>query len=380
MVMITRFLLLFAIFIGLLNAQGEVFSFEKEDTNVFKPLAKDTFVPTDTKSFFVSYMHTPKKAYVGELIALHVKVITPIKFKEIKIINNSDKAGVLKDLLPLWSSDDGNIYTKTIYFQAKEPLKIVPSFGVELIRDSGKTERSTLPQKEINIIKLNSDEGRFIGVFAKKIQVKKFKTNRFDEKNLIMVMELISNYANIDDINFTNIKRQGFDSKSGKFPDNSVFYYVVIKEGTQSVDFSYFNSDENRFNIISLPVILEQDDLSTQIGLNPKKSRFELYKEIAIGALSVMFLLLFVFRRKFVYAFGAIAFGAYLIFVKVSMHDITLKEGTRVRILPTEKSTMFYTIKKPTKVEKLNEVNSYIKVLLSNGKIGWIKKEDVKKN
>lgn len=366
-----RFLLIFFLCVGFLNAEKNVFT-PSVDSKVF--------TPTSTKALFISYEGIPQKAYVGELIPLHVKAITPIKFKEIQIQNDLPQKGVLKDLLPLWKSEDGNIYTKTIFFQAKEPLESIPSFKVKLTREIGESEFSSLPEKQISVIKLNDDEGRFVNVFAKKLQVKKFKTNRFDETNLIMVMEIISNYANIEDINFTNIKRQGFDSKSGIFPDNSIFYYVVVKEGTQSVDFSYFNTDENRFNIISLPVIIEQDDLSTQIGLNPKKSKFELYKDIAIAGMSVLFLLLFIIRRKFIYAFVAIIFGAYLLFVKFSMHDISIKEGTRVRILPTEKSTMFFTIKKPTKAEKLNTKNNYIKILLPNGKIGWIEKEDVIKN
>ncbi len=349
---------------------------------VFKPNKKlsSSFKPKGAKMLYVSYDEVPHNGYVGELIGLKIKAITPLKFESIYVKDTNLSMGSIKDLNPAWEKIDENIYTKTIYYQAKIPLEKLPNFNVELLMQDGKTENSVLKSKDINIIKINDDDGKFINIFAKNLEIKKYKTTRFDQDSLIMIMEIVASEANIDDIYFKNYKKQGSDSKSGKFPNNSLFYYLIIKQDTVSVDFSYFNTNENAFVNISLPVVLSQDDLSTQIGLNPKKSRFELYKEIAAGALCVLFLVLLIFKRKIIFAFLALVFGGYLLFNKLSFYNISLKQGSKIRILPTQNSTIFSTIKQNTKVEKLDKYEDYIKVILPNGKIGWAEEDDVIKN
>ncbi len=345
----------------------------------FKP-KKNSFTPKSSKLLFVSHQELPQSGYVGELVAIKIKAITPLEFEKIDIINSDKSTGEIKDLEPKWTSEGKNIYTKTIYFQAKKELKNLPSFDVDLLRKNGNHEYAKLKPEPIEIIKLTNDDGRFIGIFAKELSVKKFKTNRFDQTHLITVMELKTTQANLDDINFTQYKRQGFDSVSGKFPNNSLFYYVVLKEGTSELEFSYFNTTKNKFNIISLPIRIEPDDLSTQVGLNPKKSKLELYKEIAASVLCLLFLVLLILRKKILYGVLAVLFGGYLIYTKLLTNDIKLKEGAKIRILPTQNSTMFLTTKKLVKVEKLGSHDKYIKVLFDNGKIGWAEKEDVVKN
>ncbi|EAH6252520.1 SH3 domain-containing protein, partial [Campylobacter jejuni] len=49
-------------------------------------------------------------------------------------------------------------------------------------------------------------------------------------------------------------------------------------------------------------------------------------------------------------------------------------------ILPTEPSTYFYTANADEKVEVLGKRQNYIKVLFSDGKIGWVNKDDLQKN
>jgi uncharacterized protein YgiM (DUF1202 family) len=59
---------------------------------------------------------------------------------------------------------------------------------------------------------------------------------------------------------------------------------------------------------------------------------------------------------------------------------ITIAKETRLRIVPTEKSTIFHTTKKELQVERLGSRENYIKILLPTGEIGWIKDENVLSN
>ena len=56
---------------------------------------------------------------------------------------------------------------------------------------------------------------------------------------------------------------------------------------------------------------------------------------------------------------------------------ITISKDTRLRIVPTEKSTIFYTTDRVLQVERLGTRDNYIKVLLPTGEIGWIKDENI---
>lgn len=361
----------------------------KSDSNLeFIPnnanTTKSDFVPNDegfsAKTLFPTYVEVPQSAYANELIPLKIRVVATRSFETINLKILDDNASVLQDLTPDWTNENENVYLKTIYIQIKDVTDVLPDIEVSLQSGGNIVEKAIFPSQKINIIKLNDDDGRFIGVIAKSLIAKKVKTTAFDEDNLIMVIEFIGKSANLLDMNFQNVVKQGIDSSSGTYPDNSMFYFIVFQKNTEAIEFSYFNVVENKFNAIKLPVVVEQDTLSTQIDLDPKKSHYELYKDIGLLVLVVLCIILYYFRKKSFYAFLAVILCAYMIFFRTSMENVKLKSGTKVRILPTEKSTFFYNINDPISVEKLNVVGEYIKVSLPNGKIGWVKKEDVLKN
>ena len=64
-------------------------------------------------------------------------------------------------------------------------------------------------------------------------------------------------------------------------------------------------------------------------------------------------------------------------YTKSPFSMITISADSRLRIVPTEKSTIFYTTNTPMQVERLGSRDEYIKVLLPTGEIGWIKEENV---
>lgn len=365
------------------NSSGFIPNDTRESTFNVSPFQKQNSSNYDkpiAKSLFASYINTPSKGYVGELIPLQIRIIVAREFESIKITTISKEDGELRDFLPKWTKEGDNVFTKTILFQAKKPLKNLPSFYVELVGKNGTLESTTLPNDEINIIALNDDEGRFVHVFAQDLEIKKFKTNTFDDKSLITVMEINAQNANLDDIKFQNVIKQGIDTKSGNYINSTIYYFIIIPKDRQSIQASYFNTTFNKFEIINLPVVIELDDLSTQVDLNPKKSRFGLYKDIAIISLILLFLALFIIRKRYIFAIVATILALYLLYMKLSLSSVFINKNTGVRILPTENSTIFYTTTKVESVEKLNIVKPYVKILLPNKKIGWVKDEDIIKN
>ena len=61
------------------------------------------------------------------------------------------------------------------------------------------------------------------------------------------------------------------------------------------------------------------------------------------------------------------------------MH-LNLKANSKATLLPTAQSTHFYTSERDEEVEILGERKNFIKVLLNDGKIGWVSREAVQKD
>ena len=199
----------------------------------------------------------------------------------------------------------------------------------------------------------------------------------------MFVMKIAAKRANIDDFHLDWVLRDKIESKKGDFLESNFIYIAFIPSSTKEFNFKYFNLQNRRFENFSFPVVLEKEELSTQLDLNPKASNFDIYKNIFLATVALIFLTLFAFKIKknrwaVIYLFIALAIGAYVIKDELPFSDITLKEGAKVTILPTRNSTIFYTAPKSMRVKVLNRVDPYYKVLLPNNKIGWVKNEDIK--
>ncbi|ELF7016126.1 hypothetical protein RA728_000651, partial [Campylobacter upsaliensis] len=107
---------------------------------------------------------------------------------------------------------------------------------------------------------------------------------------------------------------------------------------------------------------------------------FNIYKQYALWALAFVLAILFIFKRNyFILGFALLSFALSFL-VDTNTHNGLLKTNTRVKILPTEPSTYFYTTNTEEEVEILGKRENYIKVLFKNGKIGWVNDTDLLKN
>ena len=104
------------------------------------------------------------------------------------------------------------------------------------------------------------------------------------------------------------------------------------------------------------------------------------FKQYALWFLAVLFGVLFVWRKGYIILALAVVCFALSFLVDANTQSAIIKAGSRAKILPTEPSTYFYTANTDERVEILGKRQNYIKVLFSNGKIGWVNKDDLQKN
>lgn len=327
----------------------------------------------------IKALNTPKQVYVGQIFSftLSVDIQDNITVDLQTVLPETENLKWLSSNLR-WDNDGKGVYKAQIYAEASAKAVQNPKITVNLKRNGEFFQTANLTLSLPQIVALKSGE-KYNRVVAQNLEVKKYKTNKFDDKNLIMIVEVNAQKGNIADffIEDKDIIKQGVDSASGEFDAQSGYYFAIFSPEKTSIDFNYFSLAKKDFVSFSLPVIVEDDEISTQIGLNPKQSKFEIYKNIGVYALFGIFLITFLFKRDAIFLIVVVGLGAYILYSYNPFGGATLKQNINVKILPTQNSSVFYTSKAQQKVEILGEREDYVKILLDDGKIGWVKKDDI---
>ena len=132
---------------------------------------------------------------------------------------------------------------------------------------------------------------------------------------------------------------------------------------------------------VTIPILLQNELVSTQTDLNPNDSSFEQYKKVAAVFFFILFLGLFIWKRRKIFLIISIIFLIISIIYLLPNEKAIVKKDTNVYILPTRNSTIFFKSANSQNVEILDRKNGFIKVLgIDNEFIGWIKEESLGTN
>ncbi len=348
-------------------------SYQKADNNA-------TIKPEKKQTIFLSYENLPGRVFVGQIFPIKVKaLIATENFDEIKnniIQNNSVQTLNASDK---WKWQNNELFYKTFYFKVVDKNATFPQISLDLYQDNQLTDSQIFPPLTLNIINLNADK-YFSNVIASSLEIIKSKTTKFDEKNLITVLEIQAENSNLKDFKLTTVIRDGIDSATYNVPESKIYYYAIIPKHTENLTFSYFNTEKNSFEKLNVKIIIDDDQVSTQSNLNPTDNNFKLYKNITYGVVILLLLILLLRRRKLVY-FLLLSVSIGLFFLNMNpLSSIKIASNTKVLILPTKNSTVFFVTPRIIYVQKIKKIDHYIKIILPNGKIGWIKDSNVIEN
>jgi hypothetical protein len=329
---------------------------------------------------YLSYKEIPKSVFVGEIYAIKIEaIIAESDFDgfQTEFIGGNDTEVINPKSNWKWFSD--NIFYNTFYLKSNNALATLPDTRFSLLSDSNITYSKTIEGQDIQIHPL-IENNLYCGVLAKELQVKNSSVSHFDDSSNIVVLEMESNYGNLLDFQIQNVLRQGIESSTINFPHSKIYYFAIIPKAQKKFSFAFFNLTSNNYEELFVPIIIDNQNVSTQTDINPKKSRYELYKSLIIASFAAVLFVLFLLRRKKIYLWGAIAIALYLFLFRSTFNEVVIKPNSNIQILPTKNSTIFFTTQNPTYCEKLFESKNYIKVILPNTQIGWVKKDRIEKN
>ena len=334
------------------------------------------------KNLYLSYLEVPKKVYKNQRFKIKIKaLITSSDFKDISTsFSDTKNISVLNPSSP-WVSISENIYQNTFYFKVKSEQFKIPNITASLIKYDLPIESSTLQSVKIKYSDIAGNDKRFSNVIASDLVLKAYKTKQYNNKESLTIIDIDAVDSNLENFYIEGIQEQGTSKIKEEFSKQNLIYYFIMPVQKKKVLFKYYNTKTKSFVNITIPLILQNELVSTQTDLNPNDSSFEKYKKVAIVILLILTIFLYVWKRKRSYLFLTLVMLIITTLYLMPYQRGYVKKGSYIYILPTKNSTIFFKLDKKEKVDVLNKKKDFIKVMgIENKFIGWIKEDNFGKN
>ena len=330
------------------------------------------------KVIYLSYEDVPKRVVKGEIFSVTLKALSTIKdFESISYkFTNSSGLKILNEIP--YREIKGKYYLETFYFSTSSSIARLPDIEASLVVNDANNEypSTTLPGQKLNVITLNPKKD-FSNIIANNFELQEFKTTSYDNRHNIVVFVATAQNANIENLHFSNVYKQGIESLKKSYFDSKITYYVVINKELENFSFSYFNLLKNRFQKLNIPIIVDDDSVVAQSDLKPKdqsKEQIKINIAVAVALIGFIFVL---WRKKYIYLVFILIPLAYVVYLSIPQKDICIKAGSDIHLLPVDNGTIFETTQTQFSLQKEGSVKNFTKVKLKNEKIGWVKNEDI---
>ena len=327
------------------------------------------------KVLYLSYVDTPQRVIKGEVFSITIKTISTVKnFDEISYTFKNKRGLRSLNFVP-YRKKQGKFFLETFKFIATKNNARLPDITASLTSNRP-YETTTLSGKKLNIIALNPKKD-YSNIIANSLELTEYKTTSFDSKHNIIVFTARAENSNLQTIKFQNVFKQGIESITKQIYKPKVTYFVVINKDLEKFSFSYFNLVDNRFVKLTIPIIVDDDSVTTQTDLKPKdQSKEKLKITIAAGFAFAIFIFA-LWRKKMVYIILVFIPILFVLYFAMPSGDVCIKKGSAIHLLPVDNGTIFETTQEVYILSKEGIAKNYTKVKLKNEKIGWVKNEDI---
>ena len=327
------------------------------------------------KVIYLSYDEVPQRVVKGEIFAVTLKTLSTVReYEDIHYeFSNSNGLKMLTDIPDRVEKD--KYFYDTFYFLSTQRWAKLPDVNASLIASQEYNTTNIIGQK-LNIIALNPKKN-FSKVIANNFELVEYKTTVFDNKHNIIVFVATAKNCNIKAMHFKNVFKQGVESITESHLDSKITYFLVIDKRIENFSFSYFNLLKNRFTTISIPIVVQDDSVTTQSDLKPKDQSKERLKMSIAAVVALISFLFILWRRKYIYLILLIIPLIYIAYLAIPEQEVCIKQGTLIRLLPVNNGTIFETTQTNITLLKEGSVANFVKVKLQNEKIGWVKNEDI---
>ncbi len=335
-----------------------------------------------SRNIYAKFIEFPKAIYTPQRFAVKIEaIITTTAFTKIETrFLNAQGISVINPEQE-WTQKGKNSFESTYFFKTHAQELQIPTFQIVLYNNEEIIDAIFLQPKEVINTKIAIEDIQFSNIIASDLKVISAKTRQYNNDELLTILELEATNGNLEDFRLKEYNNQLLLSLEDEYPQQKLTYNTIIPIHKKELRFSYYNTTTNDFKLISVPLVLEEELVSTQTNLNPNESNLEIYKKIAFGAVTIFFLVIYILKRRNIYIIIALILATiFFMYVKPNGAMI-IEENTNIYILPTNKSTVFFIT--PTKqiVEVLEKKSDFSKIIFKIDEekttVGWVKEKDI---
>lgn len=341
----------------------------------------DTGAPTEkadpeSRKVYSTLQEAPSRVFMGEVFSILIRsVVTTEDFDEL-IYHFTDMEG-LESLNPRPVREYRNhTFYDRFYFKVVASRARLPDITPILMFDDFTSSRpDPIGGSRLEVTVLNPPRD-FSGVLAERFELRRSKTTVYDRKNNILVFMADANRSNLEDFRLPGPFTQNFESFRNDIGNASMTYYAVLPKTSENIRFSYFNLKTRRFEHLNIPIVIDDDTVSTQSDLKPTEHGHNYLKAVVFASVAGVFFIYFLLRRSVFALVVALAAGAYAAWLGAPIRHVCIKQGSAIYLLPMRNATVFEIAPARYELEVQGHIEGYTKVKLHNNKIGWVKDED----
>lgn len=335
----------------------------------------------ESKELYLEYSSHPQRVFTGQKFDIKLKALI-LKDENTydKIVTTFTTENNIEVLTHdvIWIKNKSSEHIATVSYKVLQDDFILPKITLALSKDEEIIDFISIDSPKIQYEKIAVNQKLFSKIIAKNLEILTVKTKQYTNNILHTTINLRALNSNLEDFILNSYgEDQGINSLSDMHPNQNLYYYVMIPSHTKQIKFTYYNTDSKSFVMMTIPIILDEELVSTQTELNPYNSSILIYKQILSISILIIFGIIYIFTRKNIYLIIITIFIVILAYLFIPNKTILLKENIKVYILPAKNSTVFKSLESKKIVEIVNENENFIKVLFDNESIGWIKKNDI---
>lgn len=326
------------------------------------------------KVLYVNYDTIPKRVIKGEIFNVTLKTLSTLRdFDDIEY-EFSDHPGLkILDKTPL-REERGKFFYDTFHMLVTQSQAKLPDVEAFVIA-SDEYNSTKIAGEKLNVITLNPKKN-FSNIIANDFELQEYKTTSYDNHHNIIVFVASAKNCDIKAMHFNNVYKQGMESVTESYDDAKITYFVVIDKRLEYFTFSYFNLLKNHYELVSVPIIVDDDSVTTQSDLKPRDQSHETIKMYIALVVSILGLIIIFFKQQYIYLIFIILPLGYTLYLSMPQKEICIKKGSKIYLLPVENGTIFETVPREYHLTKEGSTANFTKVKLQNNRIGWVKNED----
>ena len=334
-----------------------------------------------SKELYLTYKAYPLRVFTGQKFDVQLQAIILKDSQDydsvLTTFTTEENIEILTQDI-IWEENKSGKYITTITYKAYSEQFILPTITVALVKDDNIIDFISVKSPKIKYEKIAINQNTFSNIIASNLEIHTAKTKQYTNNILHTTIHIEAQNSNLEDTRLNQFDEQKVESLTQNYPNQELYYSVMIPSHTKQISFTYYNTKIKDFIMMNIPIIMDEELVSTQTELNPYNSSILIYKQIISAVLLLFFILLYFFTKKDRWLIFITIFIIILAYLFIPNKKILLEKDIKVYILPTKSSTIYEVLNSKKVVKVINKKDNFIKVLFQNENIGWVKKNDIK--